>query len=117
MTRLLTCNLSFPLFLDTSLLKAGESRVTQLLKSKEEELHRVSNQKSFLKQIPANHVCAPLFFRVPMMVARPQLANALMEHETLDAEEVKKVIKGETIRNIKEVLAEDLSRMTEKTSS
>ena len=42
-----------------------------------------------------------------------QLANALMEHETLDAEEVKKVIKGEPIRNIKEVLAEDLSRMSE----
>ncbi|OBZ75445.1 ATP-dependent zinc metalloprotease FTSH 5, mitochondrial [Grifola frondosa] len=64
-----------------SLLIAGESRVTSLLKSKEEELHR--------------------------------LASALIEHETLDAEEVKKVIKGEPIRNITEVIQEDLSRMTE----
>ncbi|KAI0647017.1 ATP-dependent metallopeptidase Hfl [Trametes meyenii] len=62
-----------------SLLIAGESRVSALLKSKEEELHR--------------------------------LANALVEHETLDAEEVQKVIKGEPIRNIDEVIKEDLSRL------
>ncbi|THH27247.1 hypothetical protein EUX98_g6934 [Antrodiella citrinella] len=40
-----------------------------------------------------------------------RLASALIEHETLDADEVRKVIKGEAIRNIKEVIAEDLSRM------
>ncbi|KZT11352.1 ATP-dependent metallopeptidase Hfl [Laetiporus sulphureus 93-53] len=68
-----------------NLLIAGESRVTSLLKSKEEELHR--------------------------------LASALMEHETLDAEEVKKVVKGEPIRNIKEVIQEDLSRMSDESSS
>ena len=40
-----------------------------------------------------------------------QLADALVEHETLDAEEVQKVIKGERIRNIDEVIQEDLSRL------
>ncbi|KAG5651599.1 hypothetical protein H0H81_008120 [Sphagnurus paluster] len=38
-----------------------------------------------------------------------RLAHALVEHETLDSEEVKKVIKGEPIRNITEVLDEELS--------
>ena len=42
-----------------------------------------------------------------------QLAAALVEHETLDAAEVRKVIKGEPIRNISEVIQEDLSRMSE----
>ncbi|GLB34957.1 putative peptidase family M41 [Lyophyllum shimeji] len=37
-----------------------------------------------------------------------RLARALVEHETLDSEEVKKVIKGEPIRNITEVLDEAL---------
>ncbi|RPD66106.1 ATP-dependent metallopeptidase Hfl [Lentinus tigrinus ALCF2SS1-7] len=68
-----------------SLLIAGESRVTALLKSKSEELHR--------------------------------LANALVEHETLDAEEVEKVIRGEPIRNIDEVIKEDLSRIQKSDSS
>jgi len=39
-----------------------------------------------------------------------RLAHALVEHETLDADEVKKVIKGEPIRNITQVLEEELSR-------
>ncbi|KAF7338299.1 ATP-dependent peptidase [Mycena venus] len=39
-----------------------------------------------------------------------RLAHALVEHETLDAEEVKKVIKGEPIRNITQVLEDELSR-------
>ena len=43
-----------------------------------------------------------------------QLANALVEHETLDAEEVQKVIRGEPIRNIDEVIKEDLSRLKEE---
>ncbi|KAH9951246.1 ATP-dependent metallopeptidase Hfl [Amylocystis lapponica] len=67
-----------------SLLIAGESRVQELLKSKEQELHR--------------------------------LALALVEHETLDADEVRKVIKGEPIRNVEEVIQEDLSRMPEEKS-
>ncbi|KZT68122.1 ATP-dependent metallopeptidase Hfl [Daedalea quercina L-15889] len=46
-----------------------------------------------------------------------RLAAALVEHETLDADEVKKVIKGEPIRNIKEVLQEDLSRMSEESAA
>ncbi|KAK7693546.1 hypothetical protein QCA50_003115 [Cerrena zonata] len=57
-----------------SLIIAGESRVKELLKTKEEELHR--------------------------------LANALVEYETLDADEVRRVIKGEPIRNLVEVLQE-----------
>ena len=43
-----------------------------------------------------------------------KLAAALVEHETLDAEEVRKVIKGEQIRNITEVIQEDLSRMSQE---
>ncbi|TFK29935.1 ATP-dependent peptidase [Coprinopsis marcescibilis] len=39
-----------------------------------------------------------------------KLAHALVEHETLDSDEVQKVIKGEPIRNISEVLEEDLSK-------
>ena len=92
--------------------------MTTLLKSKEEELHRVSNQKfPPLKLLAANHVRALLSGFPWIRFFLTQLATALMEHETLDAEEVKKVIKGEPIRNIKEVLAEDLSRMSENSSS
>jgi ATP-dependent metalloprotease len=40
-----------------------------------------------------------------------QLAHALVEHETLDSDEVKKVIRGEPIRNITDVLDEELSNM------
>ena len=40
-----------------------------------------------------------------------QLALALIEHETLDMEEVQKVVRGEPIRNIKDVVSEDLSRL------
>ncbi|KDR81608.1 hypothetical protein GALMADRAFT_239667 [Galerina marginata CBS 339.88] len=39
------------------------------------------------------------------------LANALVDHETLNLEEVKKVIKGEPIRTISEVLEEDISNL------
>jgi ATP-dependent metalloprotease len=39
------------------------------------------------------------------------LAAALVEHETLDVEEVKKVIRGEPIKTITEVIKEDLSQM------
>ncbi|KAJ7046779.1 ATP-dependent peptidase [Mycena alexandri] len=38
-----------------------------------------------------------------------RLARALVEHETLDSDEVKKVIKGEPIRTITQVLEEELS--------
>ncbi|KAL4265219.1 AAA ATPase family protein [Pleurotus pulmonarius] len=41
-----------------------------------------------------------------------RLAHALVEHETLDADEVRKVIKGEQIRNISEILQEELSPTT-----
>ena len=34
-----------------------------------------------------------------------------MEHETLDAEEVQKVIRGERIRDIDDVIKEDLTRL------
>nr|VWO98631.1 N/A [Ganoderma boninense] len=46
-----------------------------------------------------------------------RLASALVEHETLDAEEVQKVIRGEPIRNIDEVIQEDLSRLKRDESS
>lgn len=62
-----------------NLVKGGESRVTALLKDKEEELHL--------------------------------LAKALVEYETLDADEVRKVIKGEKIRSVEELLEEDLSHV------
>jgi len=39
-----------------------------------------------------------------------QLAHALVEHETLNADEVRKVIKGESIRDISQVLEDDMSR-------
>ncbi|KAG6890698.1 hypothetical protein C0995_005071 [Termitomyces sp. Mi166 len=40
-----------------------------------------------------------------------KLAHALVEHETLDADEVRKVIKGEPIRTITEVLDDELSTL------
>jgi ATP-dependent metalloprotease len=49
-------------------------------------------------------------------VPRLQLANALVEHETLNAEEVRKVIKGEPIRNIKELIKDDLIAMSTDSS-
>ncbi|KAH9854180.1 ATP-dependent metallopeptidase Hfl [Lenzites betulinus] len=81
-----------------NLLIAGESRVTALLKSKADELHRV---RAFRLRLP---FCA-------------HADIALVEHETLDAEEVQKVIKGESIRAIDEVIKEDLSRMQEEVSA
>ncbi len=60
MTLLLTCNHFSPLSLEPRLLKAGESRVVTLLKSKEEELHRVSNQNSLLELLAANRLRALL---------------------------------------------------------
>jgi len=44
-----------------------------------------------------------------------RLAHALVEHETLEADEVRKVIKGEQIRNIKELIKEDLTSMSTET--
>ncbi|KAF7304881.1 ATP-dependent peptidase [Mycena kentingensis (nom. inval.)] len=43
-----------------------------------------------------------------------RLAHALVEHETLDSDEVKRVIKGEKIRTITQVLEEELSESTSK---
>ncbi|KAJ7063299.1 ATP-dependent peptidase [Mycena amicta] len=43
-----------------------------------------------------------------------RLAHALVEHETLNSDEVKRVIKGEPIRNITQVLEDDLSQSTSK---
>lgn len=40
-----------------------------------------------------------------------KLARALVEHETLNAEEVQKVVKGEPIRSITEVLEEDITNL------
>ncbi|KAJ7774612.1 ATP-dependent peptidase [Mycena maculata] len=43
-----------------------------------------------------------------------RLAHALVEHETLDSDEVKKVIKGEPIRTITQVLEDDLRPNTDE---
>ena len=81
----------------TRLLQAGQARVFSLLRSKQQELHLV---RSLVL------ACDPL------AKARVyKLALALMEHETLDMEEVVKVIQGEPIRNITEVVGEDLSHL------
>lgn len=80
------------------MLKAGSNRVAALLKSKENELHLVS----------------PLLLTIYIHAYKStslQLANALIEYETLDMDEVKKVIKGEPIRNLKEIIQEDLSQV------
>lgn len=45
------------------------------------------------------------------------LARALVEYETLDLEEVKKVIKGEPIRSIAEVLDGEVERKVEEETS
>lgn len=79
-----------------SIVRGGEARATALLTSKLEELHRV--------RVPLSFSLKPLNSH--------QLAHALVEHETLDSDEVKKVIKGEPIRNITDVLNEELSNMS-----
>lgn len=53
-----------------------------------------------------------LYFIFPLKALNSQqLAHALVEHETLDSDEVKKVIRGEPIRNITDVLDEELSNI------
>jgi ATP-dependent metalloprotease len=73
----------------------GQGRATTILTSRIEELHRV------LPSLPEFFLSTEKLFK---------LAHALVEHETLDADEVKKVIKGEPIRNITQVLEDELSR-------
>ncbi|KAF5330739.1 hypothetical protein D9619_005757 [Psilocybe cf. subviscida] len=46
-----------------------------------------------------------------------RLAHALVDHETLDLEEVKKVVRGEPIRTITEVLDEEISNLNSEPSS
>ena len=46
-----------------------------------------------------------------MTLRRPKLARALVEYETLDLEEVRRVVKGEPIRSIREVLEADKAEM------
>ena len=72
--------------------------MVKLLESKKDELHLVG-----LDRYPT--VLLLTFTSL-------QLAQALVEHETLNMEEVKKVIKGEPIRNIEEVVGDDISRMS-----
>jgi ATP-dependent metalloprotease len=88
------------------ILKAGEKRATDLLKEKEVELHLVRNVRLLIP------VC---YWR--RSVACSKLARALVEYETLDLEEVKKVIKGEPIRSIAEVLDGEVERKVEEETS
>jgi len=46
-----------------------------------------------------------------MTLRRPKLARALVEYETLDLEEVKRVVKGEPIRSLGEVFEADNAEM------
>jgi ATP-dependent metalloprotease len=77
------------------IVRGGEARATALLTSKLDELHRV---------------CFSVSCHLKALNCR-QLAHALVEHETLDSDEVKKVIRGEPIRNITDVLDEELSNI------
>ena len=54
-----------------------------------------------------------------MKLTKPfyQLAEALVEYETLDLEEVKKVIRGEKIRPVEEKLLEAIQQTEEDGSS
>lgn len=72
--------------------------MVKLLESKKDELHLVGLDRSLTVLL--------------LTLTSSQLAQALVEHETLNMEEVKKVIKGEPIRNIEEVVGEDISRMS-----
>ncbi len=74
-----------------SIIKAGESRATTILTSKLVELHLAS-------------IILPYIFH---SLSSKQLAKALMEHETLNGEEVRKVIKGELIRSVEKMLEEE----------
>ena len=90
--------------------------MTALLKEKADELHRVRTLPFPPARLGLTHrwLCFSLCVCCIGMNASlrfAQLADALVEHETLDAEEVQKVIKGERIRNIDEVIQEDLSRL------
>jgi hypothetical protein len=73
--------------------------VTALLKEKEDELHLVCIGTSYpcsdLIKLGLNHDMSYL-----------KLAHALVEHETLNLEEVKKVIRGEPIRDLTAKLLE-----------
>ncbi|KAL1717527.1 P-loop containing nucleoside triphosphate hydrolase protein [Schizophyllum commune] len=69
----------------TRIIKESESRATEVLTTRLEELHR--------------------------------LAESLVEYETLDGDEVKKVIKGEPIRGLNEVLDEKIHEAEEADAS
>ena len=80
------------------LVRGGESRAMDILHTRLDELHRVG-----INLLPWEEIIYWLVFSY-------QLAHALVEHETLNADEVRKVIKGEPIRDISQVLEDDLSR-------
>ncbi|KAG2063818.1 ATP-dependent metallopeptidase Hfl [Suillus decipiens] len=64
-----------------------------------------SDQDEAISPATREKIDAEITKRLPFV--RLQLAHALVEYETLDAEEVKKVIRGEPIRNIKEKVSHD----------
>ncbi|KAJ7219269.1 ATP-dependent peptidase [Mycena pura] len=78
----------------TNLILAGQNRAASILTSRIDELHRV-----------IIFTCGSC-----VVLKISQLAHALVEHETLDSNEVRKVIKGEPIRNITQVLEDELSQ-------
>lgn len=55
------------------------------------------------------------FVACPLLICS-QLAKALVDHETLNLEEVKKVVKGEPIRNITDILEEDVPNLQSESS-
>lgn len=86
------------------ILKAGEKRASELLREKETELHRVSVRSARPRL-------------ALMRLWRPQLARALVEYETLDSEEVRRVIKGEPIRSTERVLGAEGSTAATTTTA
>ena len=73
-------NRSWPI---VSLLSDSRTRVFTLLKSREEEIHRVSTSLRYLPSIA--------HFQV-------QLSQALVKYETLDADDVRRAVRGEPLR-------------------
>ena len=95
--RNLTANLDLSI---SRLVRGGEARATALLTAKINELHLVRG-----------YFMGALSGLLTIVFLSVQLARALVDHETLNLEEVKKVIKGEPIKNITEVLEEDISNV------
>lgn len=78
------------------ILADSVTRVRTLMSSKEKELHTVS---------------CPLILATcyPNLIIMPsQLAEALLEYETLDSDQVRRILAGEELPSLREVLEGDV---------